>query len=356
MNALITIKHSDFFKLCLRAFEHARIPLRNFYRSKKMYNNFVHVFLLVLKQRTGMSYRKLSAFAEEMGLQRMLCIKRIPHFTTMQKAMQRLSKSLLEKMVKACHSLLDMKGMLVGIDGTGFSNTNPSHYYIKRIDGVKVKNFTKTVLIADLESKLVLGLKTHSDYSSETLDFIPLVKELKHTLKCVLADKGYDSKKNREYCWENGIENHTPVRKHKSEELLYGRKLVYKSSHRRKAVKLFDEDKYKRRALIESVNSAIKRSLGSWVCSRKPVNQQKEVTIKILAYNLEIMGRKITSIIIYIQTAILHRLAGMQKFNFLILYNNRRSFSAKYSLVWLILMKRFKYNEGCNIIGGLIGC
>jgi len=270
-----------------------------------MYNNFVFVFLLVLKQRTGMSYRKLAAFAEEIGLQRMLCIKRIPHYTTMQKAMQRLSKKLLEKMVKACHSLLNMKDLLVGIDGTGFSNTNPSHYFIKRIDGVKVKNFTKTVLIADLDTKLVLGMKTHSDYSSETLDFIPLVQELKHSIKCVLADKGYDSKKNREYCWENGIENHTPIRKHKSEELLYGRKPVYKSSHRRKAAKLFDEEKYKQRALIESVNSAIKRTLGSWVCSRKPQNQQKEVTLKILTYNLDIIGRKIKVSILYIQTGFL---------------------------------------------------
>ena len=133
-----------------------------------MYGNFVHVFLLVLKQRLKLSYRRLELIASEMRLQRMLCIKRIPHFTTMQKALQRLSKGLLERMVRACHSLLNMKGMLSAIDGTGFSNTNPSHYYIKRIDGVKVKNYTKTVLIADLSTKLVLNVKSTSDYTNET--------------------------------------------------------------------------------------------------------------------------------------------------------------------------------------------
>jgi len=299
------IVHSDFYKLCLRAFEHARVPLHKSNFSKKMYNNFVHVFLLVLKQRLKVSYRKLEALASEFNLQRMLCIKRIPHFTTIQKAMQRLSKNLLEKMVRACHSLLDMKGMLTGIDGTGFSNTNPSHYFIKRIDGVKVKNFTKTVLLADLKTKLVLNMKSTSNYQAETLSFIPVLKEVKHALACVLADKGYDSRKNREYCWNTGIETHIPTRKYKSEELLYGRKPVYKSSHRRKAVKLFDAEKYKARALVESVNSAIKRAFGSCVSSRRHINQQKEATIKILAYNLEVMGRKTKTIFIYISTTFL---------------------------------------------------
>jgi len=307
MSALLPIIHSDFYKLCLRVCAQARLPMHNFYRSKKMYNNFVHVFLLVLKQRLKLSYRRLEEIAGEMHLQRMLCIKRIPHFTTMQKALQRLSKSLLQKMVRACHSLLDLKGMLAGIDGTGFSNTNPSHYFIKRIDGVKVKNYTKTVLLADLETKLVLNVKSTSDYKAETRSFIPIVRELKHALKCVLADKGYDSRKNREYCWNSGIETHIPTRKYKSEELLYGRKPVYKSSHRRKAVGLFDEVLYKRRALVESVNSAIKRTFGSCVSSRRHINQQKEVTIKVLAYNLEVMGRKIKTWLFIIKTTILHR-------------------------------------------------
>src|SRR3989338_10371301 len=137
MNALIPIRTSDFYNLCLRAFEHAKMPLHKSTFSKKMYGNFVHVFLLVLKQRLKVSYRRLAALASEFSLNRMLCIKRIPHYTTIQKALQRLSKSLFEKLVRACHSLLDMKGMLSAIDGTGFSNTNPSHYYLNRIDGVK---------------------------------------------------------------------------------------------------------------------------------------------------------------------------------------------------------------------------
>jgi len=293
MNALYPIELSGFYKLCIRVLEEVRFPLRFFYRSKKMYNNFVHVFLLVYRERLNVSYRRFVEIADENKLQRMLCIKRIPHYTTLQKFMQRIDKKLFEKMVRACRKLLNLKEVTASIDGTGFSNTNPSHHYIKRVDGVKVKNYTKTMFLSDNKTKLILNIRTHSDHSSETLDFIPLVRELKKILSCVLADKGYDSKANRRYCWDNGIEVHIPVREWKQHRQKYGLEPFLKSKHRKKAAKLFDKNKYNYRALIESVNSAIKRTLGSYVCSRRADNQQKQVTIKAIAYNLEQVNRAI---------------------------------------------------------------
>ena len=293
MNALYPIELSGFYKLCIRVLEEVRFPLRFFYRSKKMYNNFVHVFLLVYRERLNVSYRRFVEIADENKLQRMLCIKRIPHYTTLQKFMQRIDKKLFEKMVRACRKLLNLKEVTASIDGTGFSNTNPSHHYIKRVDGVKVKNYTKTLFLSDNKTKLILNIRTHSDHSSETLDFIPLVRELKKILSCVLADKGYDSKANRRYCWDNGIEVHIPVREWKQHRQKYGLEPFLKSKCRKKAAKLFDKSKYNYRALIESVNSAIKRTLGSYVCSRRADNQQKQVTIKAIAYNLEQVNRAI---------------------------------------------------------------
>lgn len=303
LSVLIPIATSDFYKLCLRVCAQARLSLHNFYRSKKMYNNFVHVFLLVMKERFNVSYRRFVELASEMNLQRMLCIKRIPHFTTIQKALLRLPKSLLGRLVRSCSKLLSLNKVEAGIDGTGFSNTNPSHYYIKRIDGVKVKNFTKSVLIADLNSKLVLNMHTTTEHEHETKSFIPLVREIKHLLKQVLADKAYDSAGNRKYCDESGIEHHIPFRQHaKSRHQDFGT-----LSKRAKQAQAFNPEKYKRRALVESVNSAIKRPFGAYVCSRRHDNQCKQATIKVLAYNLELIGRKIKVWLFIFQTTILHR-------------------------------------------------
>ena len=289
MNALYPIELSGFYKLCIRVLEEVHFPLHFFYRSKKMYNNFVHVFLLVYKEKLNVSYRRFVEIADENRLQRMLCIKHIPHFTTIQKFMQRIDKHLFEKMVRACRKLLKLKDVEASVDGTGFSNTNPSHYYCKRINGKTAKNYTKTVFLTDNKSKLILNLRTHSDNSHESPDFIPLIKELTRVLKSVLADKAYDSMKNRVFCLNNNITVHIPFRKlSKSRQQEFGT-----LSKRQRLEQQFDEVAYRRRSLIESVNSAIKRTLGSYVCSRRADNQQKQVTLKAIAYNLEQVGRTI---------------------------------------------------------------
>jgi transposase len=286
MNMLYPVKLNTFYQLVEKVFNEVRFPLRFSNFSKRMYGNFTHVFLLVYKEKLNLSYRRFVQVCEEVNLQRMLCIKRIPHYTTLQKFLQKIDKVVFERMVRACKKILNLQDIEASIDGTGFSNTNPSHYYTNRIDGVKVKNYTRTTLLADNKTKLVLDLRTHSDNTNETTDFIPLVKNLSKSLKTVLADKAYDSMSNREYCWANGISVHIPLRDFKNSRLKYGLTPHFKKK-RAKASKLFNPTAYKRRALIESINSSIKRTLGSWVCSRKPNNQQKTITIKTIAYNIE---------------------------------------------------------------------
>jgi transposase len=258
-----------------------------------MYGNIRLAFLICYKEKLNVSYRRFVEICNENNIQRMLCIKRIPHFTTLQKFLQRIDKTMFEKLVRACRKLLNLNEVTASVDGTGFSNTNPSQYYCKRIDGKTPKNYTKTLFLADNKTKLILNIRTYSDHASETLDFIPLVKELKNALSCVLADKAYDSSANRRYCWDNNIEVHIPVREWKQHRQGYGLKPFLKSKHRKKAAKLFNKQKYNYRALVESVNSAIKRTLGSYVCSRRADNQQKQATIKAIAYNIEHIGRTI---------------------------------------------------------------
>ena len=298
---LYPIKYNNFYQLVERVCFEVRLPFRFSNFSKKMYGNFVHVFLCVYKEKLNLSYRRFVEVCKENNLQRMLCIKRIPHFTTIQKFVQRMSKELFEKLVHACTKLLNLKNIVAAIDGTGFSNTNPSHYYQKRIDGKEVKNYTKTMFLADVKTKIILGVQTQSDHTHETNHFKPMVKQLANCLKTVLADKGYDSMSNRKYCWTKGIDIHIPFRKFSGQQRKYGLKEKY-SATRRRALKKFDKQTYNQRALIESVNSAIKRTLGGYVRARNASNQQKTVTIKALAYNIERINQTIRiSILMEIQ-------------------------------------------------------
>lgn len=290
------IEYNNFYRLVENVCFEVRLPFRFSNFSKKMYGNFVHVFLVVYKEKLNLSYRRFVEVCSENNMQRMLCIKRIPHFTTIQKFVQRMNKSLFEKLVRACQKLLNLKDVTAAIDGTGFSNTNPSHYYQKRIDGAVVKNYTKTVFLTDLNTKLILATQTFSDKRHETTVFKPMVKQLASCLKTILADKGYDSMSNRKECWKHNIDVHIPFRqfaKTRHEELS-------KPSKRKAIEARFDQTLYKKRALIESVNSAIKQTLGGFVRARTATNQQKTVTIKALAYNIEHIDR-LTKITLWIE-------------------------------------------------------
>lgn len=283
MNVLYPVKLNTFYDLVEKLCFIAKVKNTNSWFSKKMYGNIKLTFLVCYKEKLNVSYRRFVEICDENNIQRMLCLKKLPHFTTLQKFVQRTPKTLFEKLVRACRKFLKLKNVEASIDGTGFSNTNPSHHYIKRVDGIQVKNYTKTVFLADNKTKLILNIKTHSDHSSETLDFIPLVKDLKNTLSCILGDKGYDSMHNRKYCLDNKIEVHIPFRQFpKSRQQESNR-----PSKRKTLQKAFDKNKYNYRNIIESVNSAIKRTLGSYVCSKRADNQQKQVTIKGIAYNIE---------------------------------------------------------------------
>ena len=264
--------------------------------SKKMYGNIKLTFLVAYKEKLNVSYRRFVEICEENFVQHMLCFKKIPHFTTLQKFVQRTPKQLFEKLVKACRKLLDLKNIETSIDATGFSNTNPSHHYCKRIHKT-VKNYTKTTFLTDNKTKLILNVKTTSTRKHDTLFFKPMLKELKNSLKLVLADKGYDSKENRNYCFENNIEVHIPFRQWtKTRHQEHGT-----PSKRQLQQKLFNETKYRQRALIESINSAIKRTLGGFVRARTASQQQKQVTIKTLTYNIEHIN-KTTKITLTIKT------------------------------------------------------
>lgn len=250
-----------------------------------MYGNIRMVFLVAYKEKLNVSYRRFVKICDENNIQHMLCIKRIPHFSTLQKFVQRTPKILFETLVKACRLLLNLKDVEASVDGTGFSNTNPSHYYQKRIDGIEVKNFTKTMFLTDNNTKLIMNVKTTSDHSHETNYFKPLVSEVSSSLKMVLADKGYDSASNRKHCREQGIEVHIPPRKRTESRHQENRK-----SKNHKELELFNKNKYDDRAIIEAINSAIKRTLGGYTNNKKKDNQQKQITIKAFTYNVEKIG------------------------------------------------------------------
>lgn len=92
-------------------------------------------------------------------------------------------------------------------------------------------------------------------------------------------DKGFDAEKNHKVARkECRAESMIPIRERK-------RKRV-KGRYRRLMLEEFDEEKYHRRSIAETVISVEKRVFGDVLCSRSDRFRNKEVKLKNFCYNI----------------------------------------------------------------------
>ncbi len=98
LNILQPISFNTFFKQVERVFGEVRLPSHFSKYSNKLYSNFVHVYLLIIKERHKCSYRDLTELLNDTNVLRMLGIPKLPHFTILQMFVSKISKNILQKL------------------------------------------------------------------------------------------------------------------------------------------------------------------------------------------------------------------------------------------------------------------
>lgn len=84
-----------------------------------------------MRQYEGKSYRIFVDWLIEACYLRMFInLSKIPHFTTLQKFADRITGTILERIISNFILLIDTKQIFLGTDATGFRPTNASQYYI----------------------------------------------------------------------------------------------------------------------------------------------------------------------------------------------------------------------------------
>src|SRR5215472_12477510 len=117
----------------LRVLRHARIPLFMHRKSNHIFTVWQHLVLLVIRQYEGKSYRLfVDWLVEAYYLRMVLQLSPIPHFTTLQKFTERISGTILEKIISSFIIFTNIGQLLVGIDSSGFKATHASQYYTER--------------------------------------------------------------------------------------------------------------------------------------------------------------------------------------------------------------------------------
>jgi len=251
----------------------SKIPKYNSKFSNKIYDNHQKMIILVFRQKMKMTYRGIVRFFKFSYLARaLLNLKRIPNHSTLVKFHKRIKSTMID-------SLLCKKEVITSaIDGSGFETSHMSYHYANvwnRQDKRKYRRYLKLSIAIDTDSQYILSQKIRIGPRNDHIDFDKVMKNVK--CKFVVADKGYDSKKNRYFVLRNmKAYPHIPYRK------ISGR------NYERAGVPLiFDKKIYHQRSKVETVFSVIKRKYGSWILSKSFETQKKELLFRLIAYNID---------------------------------------------------------------------
>jgi hypothetical protein len=259
---------------------------------------------LVLKEFLRLDYRGLvEHLADHAELIRLLALKVIPHYTTLQKAAARLlTAAPARKLFDAVLDRALQEGVrkrrvpLAAVDGTGLETRHTSRYYVKRRSrtgsGTQVTTYSKypkIVLVTDCQSHLVLAAVPGRGPGSDLQQFEAAIKDaaVRARIGTLLGDADYDA----EWVHEQLRETYAirtiipPERGRPSENPPVGR---WRRWMRQQFGRL--KRKYGQRWQTETVNSMIKRRLGSALRARTYWSQCREIILRVITHNVMIVA------------------------------------------------------------------
>ncbi len=276
-------EYSDYLKFIDDALELAKKIPKYFSKfSNKIYCNHQKLAIYVLMQKFKTTTRGIVSILRASSEIRLhLGLYRVPVHTTIVRFARRVKKLI--------NRLLGIRQAdTVAVDATGFELEQKSYYYRTVWNSnrrQKTKHFMKLSTAVDVDKQLILTYKIRKSRANDTRDFKPLIKGLK--CKKVLADKGYDSRSNREFVFKKGAKPYIPFRKNSGKNGYY----------QKKAEKIFDQQVYNKRPIIENIFFCIKQKYGSFLRNRTYTTQKVELISKLIAHNVDKMQHYILLIL-----------------------------------------------------------
>ena len=254
---------------------------------------------LVLMRLFKTDYRGVEACLHDMpSICKTIGLKKVPHFTTLHQAEKRLLRlPNVRKLLDSSVSLeMDRRHVvaLAAADSTGMDATRASRYFVRRRSRepnlwqtTTYKRFPKMSLIVDCRSHLILSLVTGRGPRPDVDELPEMLDELvpHATVRHCVSDAGYDSEWNHTYARDyHGILTTIPARHGRPTDKApsgYYRRLMNRTIEHRAY--------YGQRWQIETVNSMIKRMLGSALRSRRTRSQNQEIKLRAITHNVMIL-------------------------------------------------------------------
>jgi hypothetical protein len=147
-----------------------------------------------MKIYTKSTYREIIDFIDVSDIiKKYLRIKKVPHFTTIQKFFKRLPSKQIREINQLILSLNDIKADIIALDGSGFTNDYADKYYAK-IRQKERKSYIKNHLTIDVKTRLILYYQTSRGPKYDTQFAKPALRQIKkYKPHYIVADKAYDT-------------------------------------------------------------------------------------------------------------------------------------------------------------------
>jgi IS5 family transposase len=237
------------------------------------FDGWKHVVLHYLRVHEEKSYAGIVDLASEMDRVRALLqlpIHEFPDASTLFRSFNRAPMHVWRALLNRSAELLDRSGR-GAVDATFFDRNQASSHYLRRIDR-SVETLKVTFLI-DTAEQAIIDVDVSAKWPNDAKVGPKITTRNADKLVSVAADKGYDSAEFREQLRENGVR---PLVKHR---------LYQPIDHAHNA--RMNSDLYNQRALTESVNSSIKRSILDTVSSRAWYRQFREIVLAASVHNVK---------------------------------------------------------------------
>jgi hypothetical protein len=232
----------------------------------KKYKLIQHLFALLMMQVCRLSFRRVSNLLMMLGFI-------IPTYSALCKSRKRIPLFLWNSALKLTAGIRHKR---VAIDSTGFSKTNPSFHYIKRVDRkIPTRSYIKQSTLFDIEKKKIIDIRIRSKPRHDCKDAEYLIK--RNHFEELFGDSSYDAEFIHELCFELGIKT-----------IIKPRKNVKRGFYRKKQNKNYSEEKYHQRSLIESGQGGEKRRYGGFIFAKDIRAIRAEAHCKAIAYNLRL--------------------------------------------------------------------
>ena len=258
---------------------------------------------LVLKEFFKADYRGIMGIlADTPGLCDAIGLKKVPHWTTLQKASRRLlCNAVVQRLLDATVARARPRRRngrrprvkRSAVDSSGFEAHHTSHYFVKRrAKGRKdwqittYKRFPKLALLCDCSNHMALAAIPMRGPGPDITHFERIVCQAygRARMETLLADAGYDAEWVHCVAREDlGIRSIIPPKIGRPTETAptgYYRRVMSERIHL---------TSYGQRWQVETTVSMIKRRLGSAVNARSYWSQCRALMLKAVAHNVLIL-------------------------------------------------------------------